>query len=252
MLIEFKTKYGPFYSLHNDIAFIQELRNGKIFEEDMVVNYIIPRLIKHYESRNHETKIILDIGGHIGSHTLLYSKLVPNCKIYTFEPQRVLFEILSKNIETNNLTNVVQLNNAVGHKLCECNLSKYLYDGYNCEISYDDRMSKAMNYGGIQLGLEGESVKMITIDSMNLDACHYIKIDVEGAESLVLMGAIETIRKYRPVIFFEYTDKFVNDEMKASLEITQPILTSIDILKNENYIIYDVDKYNKIAVYSNQ
>jgi hypothetical protein len=63
------------------------------------------------------------------------------------------------------------------------------------------------------------------------------------------MGAMETIRKYRPVIFFEYTDKFVNDEMKASLGITQPIPTSIDILKNENYIIYDVDKYNKIAVY---
>jgi hypothetical protein len=40
--------------------------------------------------------------------------------------------------------------------------------------------------------------------------------------------------------------------MKASLGITQPIPTSIDILKNENYIIYDVDKYNKIAVYSNQ
>ena len=251
MIIDFNTKYGKMYTLHNDVEFVNSLNNGKIYEEDLIVEYIIPRLIKYYESRNDELKIILDIGGHIGSHTLLYSKLIPNCKIYTFEPQRVLFNILTKNIESNNITNVTQLNNAVGDTCRDCTMSNYIHE-QNCTVSYDENVNKGMNYGGLPLGLEGESVKMITIDSLNLDACHYIKIDVEGAEPLVLLGAIETIRKYKPVIFFEHTDKFVNNEMKASLGITHSVPTSIDILKNEKYVIYNVDSGNKIAVYSNQ
>lgn len=251
MIIDFNTKYGKMYTLHNDVEFFNSLTKGKIYEEDLIVKYIIPRLLKYYESRNNETKIILDIGGHIGSHTVLYSKLIPNCKIYTFEPQRVLFGILTKNLEANHITNVTQFNNAVGDANRDCTMSNYIHE-QNCKVSYDENVNKGMNYGGLPLGLEGESVKMITVDSLNLDACHYIKIDVEGAEPLVLMGAINTIRKYKPVIFFEHTDKFVNDEMKMSLGITHSVPTSFEILKNEKYIIYDVDSGNKIAVYSNQ
>jgi len=54
---------------------------------------------------------------------------------------------------------------------------------------------------------------MITIDELNLDGCDFIKIDVEGFEWGVLLGAIETIKKYKPIIFYEYADKYMTPEM---------------------------------------
>jgi FkbM family methyltransferase len=241
MLNKYNTQHGLMYSLINDVEFVKALSNGKIYEEDMVLENIIPKL-----NNINGNKVLLDVGGHIGSHSILYSKYVNNSLIYTFEPQKVLHDILKKNIIENNLTNINLFNTAVGHICGDCNMSKYLYDGYDCEIEYNT--NKSLNYGGMQLGLDGEQIKMITIDSLYLDNCHYIKIDVEGAEPLVILGAIETIRKYKPFIMFECTDKYVNNEMKQSLGITFDVPLTIDILKKEGYNIIDIDQNNRLAI----
>ena len=45
---------------------------------------------------------------------------------------------------------------------------------------------------------------MVKLDSILYDkGCDFMKIDVEGFEYAVIMGAINTILKYRPVIFYE-------------------------------------------------
>jgi FkbM family methyltransferase len=230
------------YSLSNDLVFIESLNRGVIYEEEMVLENLIPRI-------NNITgkKVILDIGGHIGSHSLLYSKYVDNCQIHTFEPQSVLFNLLTMNININSLDNIKLYNNAVGHKECICNMSSKLYDGYDCDIEYFT--NKVLNYGGLQLGSDGEETTMITIDSLGLSNCHYIKIDVEGAESLVLLGGLHTIRKFKPMIFFESTDKIVNNEMKTALDIDFVVPMPIDILVNEGYKIIDIDHCNKLAIF---
>ncbi len=46
-------------------------------------------------------------------------------------------------------------------------------------------------------------IEIITIDSLALEACDLICLDVEGYEPLALRGAEATIRKYRPVVMFE-------------------------------------------------
>lgn len=46
-------------------------------------------------------------------------------------------------------------------------------------------------------------IPIVTIDSLNLEACDLICLDIEGYEPLALQGARHTIRKYRPVIMFE-------------------------------------------------
>lgn len=47
------------------------------------------------------------------------------------------------------------------------------------------------------------SVPVLTIDSLELDACDLICLDVEGYEPLALRGAEQTIRKFRPAILIE-------------------------------------------------
>lgn len=56
-----------------------------------------------------------------------------------------------------------------------------------------------------------QRVEKLTVRTESLDASlpdgyvpHFLKIDVEGAEQLVLEGAIETIARHRPLIFFEH------------------------------------------------
>jgi len=236
----FKTKYGNMTCFKNDIVFFSELFNGNVYEEGLINNSVVPML-----NNLDGEKVLLDIGAHIGSHSIVYSSRVANCKVLAFEAQRRIFELLDKNMKENNITNCVVNNNAVGHTVAQTTLSNMLYDGYDCEIEYDTE--KRLNYGGIGLGKNGETVDMITVDSLNLDRCDYMKMDVEGAEILVLMGAKQTIEKFMPVIWFEKCDKTVSDEMKASLNIDFEIPEITDYLKSFGYSLINVNEHNMLA-----
>lgn len=237
----YRTKFGNVTCYQNDIVFSSHLRKGVMYEEELIMNKIIPIL-----KQKNKKLVILDIGGHIGTHTIIYSQLL-DCEIHTFEPQKKIFNILNKNIIDNSLSNCKIYNCAVGHKTTTTTMSSMLYDGYDCKIEYDT--NKILNYGGIGLGQNGEMVQMIHIDQLDLKACDYIKIDVEGAEILALIGAKNTIEKYKPIIWYEHTDKIVSQEMIDSLHIDFEIPSVNDFLLSLGYKIYHLDQQNLIAIY---
>jgi hypothetical protein len=61
------------------------------------------------------------------------------------------------------------------------------------------------NFAGLALGAyqQGEKVRMLTIDSLDLQHCDFMKIDVEGMELEVLKGARETIARFKPALYVE-------------------------------------------------
>lgn len=150
---------------------------------------------------------ILEIGGHCGTSTIVYSHFLnPNKKIHVYEPQENMYNLLVHNVIQNNLQ----------HKIVPHNLGVFCYDGegkmndvdldgggglvarrYNEEINY------GCNFGGISLGKSGETIKLTTIDSMNLDDIGFIHCDAQGSENFIFSKSIETINKYRPVILYE-------------------------------------------------
>src|SRR5262249_31324528 len=65
---------------------------------------------------------------------------------------------------------------------------------------------------------EGERVSRVTVDSLDLPACHLIKIDVEGMEGEVIAGAEQTIRRFRPVLYME------NDRPEQSVALIRQVL----------------------------
>jgi len=56
---------------------------------------------------------------------------------------------------------------------------------------------------GMNVVMPGSQIEAVTIDSLDLPSCGLIQLDIERHELFALMGAIETIEKYRPVIMLE-------------------------------------------------
>ena len=58
------------------------------------------------------------------------------------------------------------------------------------------------NAGGCFLSGEGR-IPVITIDSLELPACDFLALDIEGSEPMAITGARDTIARFRPVILVE-------------------------------------------------
>lgn len=148
---------------------------------------------------------ILDIGANIGTHTLFFSKSVHiSGKVYAFEPQRLIYQILCGNAALNCLLNVFPMQLAIGEKA----------DSILVPVIDPHEF---FNFGNLSLGEQehGESVSVIIIDSLALPKCNLIKIDVEGGELGVLKGAEKTIKTFQPVIYIE------NNNHRKSTELLQ-------------------------------
>lgn len=52
-------------------------------------------------------------------------------------------------------------------------------------------------------GYERFEVDVIRLDDLALESCHLLKIDIEGAEPLALSGAVETLKRFHPIIISE-------------------------------------------------
>jgi len=137
--------------------------------------------------------IVLDVGANIGAHTLFFARQVgPSGKVFAFEPQRIVFQTLCANMALNSITNAWCLLEAAGSEAGVLIVPSLNYQ-------------QSGNFGGIALGSSsaGEPVPVVTIDSLNLPSCQLIKIDVEGMEETVLRGAVNTVARFKPILYVE-------------------------------------------------
>ena len=151
--------------------------------------------------------VVLDIGANIGPHTLFLAKAVgPNGQVHAFEPQRIIFQTLCANMALNHITNAFCYNIALGEHSGTVFVPQV-------------RPWEKFNFGGLSLGNYqlGEVVDVKTIDGLNLSKCNFIKIDTEGMELDVLMGASNTIKTLQPILYVE------NDRKDKSAALTKYI-----------------------------
>jgi FkbM family methyltransferase len=59
------------------------------------------------------------------------------------------------------------------------------------------------------------NIPCITLDSLNLHACDFIQLDVEGFEAHVIYGARQTIEKFKPVIALETMTMQITDYLTS-------------------------------------
>jgi len=160
-----------------------------------------------------EGKVIYDIGAHIGFHSLYFAKLVGNKgKVYSFEPNSANFERFNLILNENkNIKKIIQAFNVAASdksETVEFNINNDIESGRSSGnfIENADPFWNKEIY--TEKGFSKSKVKTIPIDSFKeelgiVDLPDIIKIDVEGAEYLVLLGAKNTLLTKKPILFIE-------------------------------------------------
>ena len=180
-----------------------KLQNGMDFWYRDDDKYIGERIaLQKYEEYESElilrnvniNSVVVDVGANIGYYTLLLAKVCK--KVYAFEPDFDCFKILLKNIAENKLQNVVAINKAVSDKKevramikDKSNLGNSRLD-IRCQIS------------------DIRKIETVKLDDEIREKVDLIKIDVQGWEPKVIMGAKKMIKKYKPILFLEFNGDY--------------------------------------------
>jgi len=222
--------FGCVTYFKNDEHMVDQLVNNLIFEQEYILNVLSPHVCS--------ASVIVDVGAHVGSHTVMYKTLNPEATVHAFEPQKMLYKLLCYNVNKNNLQNVYTYNNAVGEANYITQMNPYSTDGENSMQPVEYGTSTMYNLAGVQIGAGGEDVTVVSLDTFRIPACDFMKIDVEGYEPNVLLGAREMIMNSRPVISFE-----VNAKKSPNIEES-----SISILEGMGYDCHNPWPDNWLAI----
>lgn len=139
--------------------------------------------------------VMVDVGANYGIFSLNAARLVGKTgRVLAFEPAQGNFSILEKNLALNDATQVHAFRMALSDK------------PGTLRLYHDpDPTRNSLAPGSDAQDFEEVDVKTLdTIVNANAVAkIDFIKIDVEGADELVCRGAVETLRRYLPPVFFE-------------------------------------------------
>jgi FkbM family methyltransferase len=159
--------------------------------------------------------VVYDIGANRGYYAL--SILTMHCKaqVFAFEPNPVIFKRLKKNIELNGWTDRAHLFSlAVGEKEGNLKFNITLSDSAS---SFDPKRAQL---AGWEIVSSKESL-MKSLDSIlqefHLPPPKHIKIDTEGYEIPILLGANVILKEFHPKLYLEAHPLNINDDTIAGL-----------------------------------
>jgi FkbM family methyltransferase len=154
--------------------------------------------------------IVAEVGANIGTHTVPLARAVTEAgRVFAFEPQRIISQMLGGNLAINGIWNVKLERVALGAKQSVMSVPPVDY-------------SQPGNFGSVSLveGIGQEPVAVMKLDDYQFSRLDLVKIDVEGMELDVLTGAEETLKRLRPILYFE-NDR--NEKQQALCEYVESI-----------------------------
>jgi len=208
--IDFSNKSFYFYTFDNCII-SNTIKNNEIWE---------PHMHSIFDAFIDNNSIVMECGCHIGAHTIKMASLCDT--LYGFESMPDSYELLNKNIKLNDIHNTKIYKKGVADK---AGITKYEWiDPGNIGGSglSNNPMGKPPWLKRTEKNIE---VELMTIDSLELDKLDFMKIDVEGYEVLVIEGAMNTIKKCKPIIVMEvWSDHFSNVDINHTKKLFKNLL----------------------------
>ena len=143
----------------------------------------------------------IDVGANIGDLTVPMAGFAGEAgRVYAFESHSTTFNTLCANLALNEIVNTRPI---------------------NAFVADSDKVDTASPVWG-ELGYVSRAWKppFLSIDSLALERCDFIKIDVDGNELAVLRSGVATIARARPIIYLE------NDVREKSAALFDELMRS--------------------------
>jgi len=230
-----KTVYAKKYPIHYEKTYLfrlydkcvisDVLRRGEIWEE---------HLHKVFEQYIQPDFVCVEAGCHIGAHTL---KMAGLCNtLYAFEPLPESNKLLDYNLRTNKITNTILSSYGLSDK-----------PGTTTYAWSQEGNPGASGLNNNPMGIPNQykcinniKVTLITLDSLELEKLDFIKLDVEGYETLVIQGAIKTITKCRPIITLEswssHTGDYSMQDTQTKFKMLLDIGYKLSAIRGSDYL----------------
>ena len=198
--------------------------NGCVDHEIFGHGVFEPGILRLIRSHLNKESVFVDVGANIGQHSLYASLFARH--VYAFEPITSIYHQFNRSIFENDIFSISTYNYALG----DTNTVIPIY-------------SNKINRGGSSLVVSSErsflqNVKVVRLDdvasSIGFERVDVMKIDVEGYEYSVLLGAQEVLKLHHPVLIIEFSPCFYNS---IDVSISEKIIT---LLTNSGYTIFDI------------
>ena len=208
--------------LYDDVvrdSVIEHVMRSKDHFFDPFLKDIYDQYVKPYHN-------LVEVGAHVGTHTCYLSKLANT--VIAYEPQPALYAHLMANLWLNGCENVAVFNLACYSKTCRMKARLF------ADQVYDTITEKAgISFGECPPEGGGLIVSACRLDDMaTIHRVHFLKIDAEGNDLQVALGAMRIIKDNRPTIVFEDNAAQIG-RWRGLLE---PLGYRIDPLDHPNYI----------------
>jgi FkbM family methyltransferase len=167
--------------------------------------YEDPATLKLFLSWLKPGSVFYDVGANVGFHALTANKLINTGKVYAFEPMPLVRQVFEKHISLNQKliinNNITLLPIAISDSEKEVEFSN--------DVKYRDgntyiRESYVFSGTGNKITIQCQSIDGLI--NQGYQKPDIIKIDVEGAEYDVLVGAKDTLQQYQPNILLATHD----------------------------------------------
>ncbi|MFC2122467.1 FkbM family methyltransferase [Bacteroidota bacterium] len=240
-LVKIKTEHHEMY--------VDTSRGGIIFSP-MSQGIYEAQVTKLFENIVTRGMTFVDVGASIGYHTLTAARLVgEKGRVFSFEPEPHSYELLIKNIESNGYSNITALQKAVSNKNGKARL--FVPEGqFGKSLLLEDRIFPS----GEQIEVDTQTLDDFFYDnSGGYTGVDVIKMDVEGAEPLVIAGMTKIIQSNRHLkIVTELNPKRLIQWGSSPQEYVDMLLRHGFEIYNINELANNIERVEQIDILMEQ
>ena len=201
-------------------------------------------LVKKFISLFKEDWVVIDVGANIGYYTIPFALHIPEKGyVYAFEPQSENYKHLNLALKKNKCTHYQTFDLGLGATQETIGISTREDGITGNAVILKESLKVKLDYE------ETEKIEVIPfdqfVDQNDLKRCDFIKLDIEGYEIDFLKGARQSIKKFRPIIYGEFSNYYINlfnQDMKEVWQLCHELSYNIYAPINKR----DLTKFTRI------